>query len=247
MAAKNIIARLGGWSGYKLVSSRDEWRSGTRWCVLELAPVSGAHRCSGCGRATVSIHDREVRRVRDLPIFEVPVEVMLERLRVACARCGPKLEQLDWLEPYSRVTSRLAQSVSRMCKVMSIRHVARYYRLDWDTVKEIDCRQLERELGPVDLSGVEAIGMDEFAIQKGHRYATVVVEPFRKQVLWVGRGRSREQVRPFFDLLGVDGCKRLKAVAMDMSAAYGEEVRARCPNARIVYDLFHVTPSMGVR
>jgi hypothetical protein len=103
-----------------------------------------------------------------------------------------------------------------MCKVMSIRHVARYCRLDRDTVKEIDCRLLERELGPVDLSGVEAIGMDEFA---------------RKRVLWVGRGRSRDEVRPFFDLLGVEGCKRLKAVAMDMSAAYGEEVRARCPSA----------------
>jgi transposase len=27
---------------------------------------------------------------------------------------------------------------------------------------------------------------------------------------------------------------------MDMSAAYAGEVRAHCPNAEIVYDLFHV-------
>ena len=33
--------------------------------------------------------------------------------------------------------------------------------------------------------------MDEFAIQKGHRYATVIIEPTRKRVLWVGRGRDR--------------------------------------------------------
>lgn len=32
--------------------------------------------------------------------------------------------------------------------------------------------------------------MDEFAIQKGHRYATVVIEPQTKRVLWVGWGRS---------------------------------------------------------
>lgn len=180
-----------------------------------------------------------------MPIFEVPVELVFPRLRVLCASCGPKLERLDWLEPYARVTTRLAASVARMCKVMSIRHVAAYYGLAWDTVKQIDFRYLERKLGPVDLEGVTAIGMDEFAIQKGHRYATVVVEPSRKRVLWVGRGRGREDIRPFFDLLGAKGCRQLRAVAMDMSAAYGEEVRARCPNARIVYDLFHVIAKYG--
>jgi len=97
----------------------------------------------------------------------------------------------------------------------------------------------------VELSDVTVIGMDEFAIQKGHRYATVVVEVQRKRVLWVGRGRGREDVRPFFDLLGPARCAKLQAVVMDMNAGYAEEVRARCPNAEIVYDLFHVVAKYG--
>lgn len=246
MAADSIIARLGGWSGYDVLEAREEQRQGRKWCVVALSPRRFARRCcSACGRRSASIHDAQERRVRDLPIFEVPVELVLPRLRVLCSHCGPKLERLEWLEPYARVTSRLALSVARMCKVTSVRHVAAYYGLDWDTVKQIDCRHLERELGAVDLRGVTAIGMDEFAIQKGHRYATVIVEPSRKRVLWVGRGRGREDVRPFFDLLGTEGCARLEAVVMDMSAAYGEEVRACCPKARIVYDLFHVVAKYG--
>jgi transposase len=82
--------------------------------------------------------------------------------------------------------------------------------------------------------------MDEFAIQKGHRYATIIVEPQRKEVLWVGRGRGREDIRPFFELLGEEGRARIEAVAMDMNGAYEREVRAQCPNAAFVYDLFHV-------
>jgi transposase len=224
----------------------EEKRGGQRWCVIRLEPrVLEWRCCSGCARRVQAVHERQERRVRDLPLFEVPVELVVPRLRMLCPSCGPKLEQLSWLEPYARVTQRLAHNVARLCKVMSVRHVARFYGLGWDTVKQIDCRSLERELGPIDVSGVEVIAMDEFAIQKGHRYATVVVEPLTKRVLWVGRGRGREDVRPFFDLLGDEGCRRLKAVAMDMSAAYGQELRARCPNAEVVYDLFHVIAKYG--
>src|SRR3546814_14104134 len=87
--------------------------------------------------------------------------------------------------------------------------------------------------------------MDEFAIQKGHRYATVVVDVARKRVLWVGRGRSRAKVRPFFELLGPERCAQVQAVAMDMNTAYDLEVRQHCPNARVVYDLFHVIAKYG--
>lgn len=214
--------------------------------MLELTPAPDQERrCSGCGEAVAAIHDRTIRRVRDLPVFEDPVELEVERLRLTCPRCGPRLEQLDWLDAHARVTRRLAESVARLCAVTSILQVARWFGLDWKTVKAIDFRHLERTLGPIDLTGVTVIAMDEFAIQKGHRYATVVVEPERKRVLWVGRGRSRAEVRPFFELLGPDGCARLRAVAMDMNTAYDLEVKQHCPNAEVVYDLFHVVAKYG--
>jgi len=214
--------------------------------VVELQPHEGAARtCSGCDRSVIAIHDRAVRRVRDLPMFTDPVELRVPRLRLACPGCGPRLERLDWLDPHARLTRRMAESVARLCAMTTVRHAARWFDLDWKTVKRIDVGHLGRTLGPVDLSGVTVIAMDEFAIQKGHRYATVVVEPERKRVLWVGRGRSRAEVRPFFEWLGPDGCQRLRAVAMDMNTAYDLEVRQHCPNAEVVYDLFHVVAKYG--
>lgn len=112
-------------------------------------------------------------------------------------------------------------------------------------VKRIDLRHLEQELGPPDLSGVTVIAMDEFAIQKGHRYATVIGAPSSKRMLWVGRWRSREDIRPFFELLGPDGCARLRAAVMDMNTAYDSEVRMHCPQAEVAYDLFHVVAKYG--
>lgn len=52
--------------------------------------------------------------------------------------------------------------------------------------------------------------MDEFALYKGHRYATVVMDADTRRVLWVGEGRSREAIRPFFDWLGPNGANVLK-------------------------------------
>ena len=246
MADEDCISRLGGWVGYRASGWHHELRGTHRWVVIELVPDRGhQRRCSGCGEIVGAIHDRSVRRIRDLPLFEDRVELRLPRLRLACPRCGPRLEQVAWLDPHARVTRRLAQSVARFCTVASVRHAARWHGLDWKTAKAIDFRALERRLGPVDLDGVRRLAMDEFAIQKGHRYATVVVDPERKRVLWVGRGRSRAEVRPFFELLGAERCAQIKAVAMDMNTAYDLEVRMHCPNAEVVYDLFHVVAKYG--
>jgi transposase len=241
MAPSACIARLGGWVGYGVQEHCLEDRAGVRWCVIRLQLEPDRPRCcGGCGAWVAAIHDVVERRVRDLPIFEHLVELIVPRVRVACPACGPRLERLPWLDRWARVTTRLATNVARLCSVMTIRHVANFYALDWKTVKAIDFRHLEHELGPIDLAGVEVIGMDEFAIQKGHRYATVIVEPRRKGVLWLGRGRARADIRPFFQLLAPEGRARIKAVVIDMNAGYAEEVRAQCPKAQIVYDLFHV-------
>lgn len=249
MTNEELTLLLGGWEGYSLAaaerrtpSQEGEWPE--IWLTLEAQPER-LKRCSGCGEVVQAVHDAEERIVRDLPILDADTWLRVQRCRLACPRCGPKLEQLSWLDRYARVTRRLAESIARLCSVLPIKHVAEYYHVHWSTVKAIDHAYLEETLGPIDLRGVEQIAMDEFAIQKGHRYATVVVEPHSKRVLWVGRGRKREDVRPFFDLLGEEGRDRLKAVVMDMNAAYEEEVRARCRSAEIVYDLFHVVAKYG--
>ena len=65
------------------------------------------------------------------------------------------------------------------------------------------------------------------------------------EVITVGRGRSRDAIRPFFKQLGSIACEGIKAVALDCSAAYGNEIKDHCPNARIVYDLFHFVARYG--
>lgn len=246
MSEFDVIAVAGGWEGYRVVATRRLKVGGSKRLEVQLAPAENLTACcSGCGRAVTRIHETIIRTVRDLPILDAQTWLLVPRRRLLCSHCGPSLEQLSWLDRYARVTRRLAESVARLCRVLTVKHVADFFGLSWDQVKEIDKRALRDQVGTVDLSSVEVIGMDEFALHKGHRYATVVVEPYRKEVLWIGQGRSRESLRPFFELLGEAGCRRLKAVVMDMNASYEQEVRLHAPHAAVVYDLFHVVAKFG--
>ena len=248
MATDEVIALLGGWEGYS-VGTVGRFKAGrfgpTAQVWIELIRQPGPRVCSGCGRRYETTHDVEERWVRDLPLMDAEVHLMVPRCRVKCDVCGPLVEHLSWLAKYARVTTRFAENIARLCRHLAIKHVAEFYRLGWDAVKAIDKEYLERTLGEPDLSDLTLLAMDEFAVKKGHRYATIFVEPERKQVLWVCRGRGREDIRPFFEKLGVEGCRRIEAVAMDMNGAFEEEVRAQCPQAEIVYDQFHVVAKYG--
>jgi len=239
------MAWLGGWEGYRVSGvERVDGVQPEIWISLE-ATAETRPLCEGCGGFAVAVHEITMRRVRDLPILDARTWLKVPRRRVLCPRCGPKLEHLSWLGRYCRVTARLAESVARLCRHLSLKRVAEFYGLHWNTVKAIDKRYLKEKRGPIDLSGVTVIAMDEFALRKGHRYATVIVDPTVKRVLWVGRGRGRKDIRPFFRMLGRTGRKKLKAVVMDMNGAYEAEVRHQCPKAEIVFDLFHVVAKYG--
>ena len=59
---------------------------------------------------------------------------------------------------------------------MTLQDVANHLNVSWDTVKEIHSIYLERHYSPPSLKGVVNIGIDEFAVRKGHIYKTIVVE-----------------------------------------------------------------------
>lgn len=249
MAFDEITTLLGGWPGFvirEVARSPGGTASGAPQITIALEALPSTPRyCSRCGQRVGPLHDVTTRRVRELPILDAETWLLVPLARVDCAQCGPTIEGLPWLDRYARMTKRFAESVARLAQVLPIQHVADWFGLSWDTVQAIDHAALTARLGPIDLTGLQRIAIDEFAIQKGHRYATVVAEPDTRRVLWVGRGHRREDLRTFFELLGPAGCAALEVAVMDMSEAYELETRAHCPQITIVYDFFHVVAKFG--
>ena len=245
MLDRKTIGKLGGWEGYRV--ERVVWpEDGSRTVTIHLKPSARTMYCEQCGSRCRQVHETTVRRVRDLPMMALQVRLVVPRRRVWCEQCGgPRLEKLSWLGRYQRVTNRLAEAVSQLLVSSNIQAVSGFFQLNWHTVKALDKALLRQSVAEPDWSQIEYLAMDEFALHKGHRYATVVVDPIRGQVLWVGKGRSRETARAFFEQLPAGVAGQIRAVAIDMTTAYELEIKANCPNAEVVFDLFHVVAKYG--
>lgn len=200
--------------------------------------------CGGCGRRTWSIHDVSVRRVRERDLFDRKVWLLVPIRRLRCVICGVRTESVAWLAGRRHMTAAMVSYVEAMTRLWPISQVAHLLGLHWHTVRAIDHDRLRREVTEPDRSRLRRLMMDEFALFKGHRYATVVACADTQQVLWIGEGRSREAIRPFFQWLG-EACEQIEAVAMDMNTAFDLEVQQHCPKAQVVYDLFHVIAKYG--
>lgn len=230
------------WEGFEL--DRYEVQPNNSLLIQLRSSPNHMPRCSGCGDTCRMVHDCRIRRVRERDLFDHKVWLDVPVRRLRCRRCGPTQERIAWLSGRFHLTNAMRCWVETLTKILPIRHVSQLLGLHWHTIKNIDKQRLAREVIPPDRSKLKRLIMDEFALHKGHRYATVAICADTQQVLWIGEGRSRDAIRPFFHWLG-DACQNIEAVAMDMNTAFDLEVKQHCPKARVVYDLFHVIAKYG--
>ncbi|GIK16461.1 MAG: ISL3 family transposase [Planctomycetota bacterium] len=202
--------------------------------------------CHECGTAG-SVHSHGLRRIiRNLDFGPARTFLQVEYRRVWCPHCQKaKVEQLRFADPSRRITHRLAQAIYDLCKVMTVQDVADPFELDPKTVKAVDQHFLQQGFGRTDYDGLSILAVDEIALRKGHQYMTVVLDYLTGRVVWMGEGRSMETLDVFFAGMSAEQKQGLQAVAMDMWEPFINRVQHHCPQAQIVFDLFHLVKAFG--
>jgi transposase len=204
-------------------------------------------RCGVCGKRCREVHDiRKQRAWRDLSMRKLPLKLLYRPRRVECPRCGVRVEEFPWAEPWARVTTALSNAVAVLARELSWQGTAREYGLNWKSVATIVKRAVQYGLKHRARPPVHAIGIDEVSRRKGQVYLTVVYDLERRVLLWVGDDRTEEAVRPFFtEEMGKRRCRTLRVVCMDMWAPYAKLVRDHAVNAQILFDRFHIVKHLG--
>lgn len=87
------------------------------------------------------------------------------------------------------------------------------------------------------------LGIDDFSIRKGQRYATGFHDLDRHTTIEVADGRTQAAVQPVLEALNAQ--ETIAVVSMDMAKAYRAAVQEVVPEAAIVVDKFHVIKRVG--
>ena len=203
--------------------------------------------CHECGRPAATVHSQgHYRLIRDLNLASAQVWLQVRYRKVWCSDCGGvRVEQLSFADASQRVTRRLARYIYGLCKVMTVKEVAEHLDLDPKTVKQIDKEYLEEEHGDTNTDNLRVLMIDEIAVRRGHRYMTVVADYFSGRVIWMGSNRDKKTLGKFFATMTREQKDAVEAVAMDMWEPFINRVKHHCPQARIVFDFFHVVQSFG--
>ena len=202
-----------------------------------------------CGSACRTFYDQRPRRVRDLACGDRRVYLDLSVRRVDCPWCGGvKREQLDWLADNPLYTKRFAVYVGRRCRESTVQAIAKELHLHWHTVKELDKEYMQEQLRRAGCPAPRVIGIDEIAIGKRHSYRIVVSDLERGRPIWFGgQDRSEASLDEFFAWLGPKKCRKIRLAVMDMWKAFRKSTlkEGHAPQARIIYDKFHVLKHLG--
>ena len=200
-------------------------------------------RCPECGSA-MHRHGRKVRRLRDIDLLGhlSIIEVSYDRYCCSGEGCShTQMQDIAFREPGHNMTERLARRIRiRLNCGAGISETARSLSVHPSVIYEIDKANLRNMLEGRKPPRCEYIGIDEFKLHDGHRYATVVTDLGTGRVLFLEAGKSKEQAYHFFARMGDGWMRHVKAVSMDMNAQYDSAFREKWPGIRIVYDHFHL-------
>ena len=211
--------------------------------------TSSEEICPRCGGA---VSGNGIRKVclTDAPLLPgVSTVYEVHQHRYRCRVCNKTYtENNPFKVPGFHLTKRCVEGVFQMLKYkVSTSDIASILGIHWNTVRKLEKMRINFVLDKWEIVTQEStyrpyyLAVDEFAIRKGHRYATCVMDLVRGDILWVGKGRTIKDFLKFFNAFSAtDYLSYVKAVAMDVNASYNTLVKEYLPHAEIVYDMYHV-------
>lgn len=216
----------------------------------ELVPKEDDYICPKCGHK-MHINSYKKMKLKHLPIGSKGSIVKFKRAQLFCEKCHHSNMQsvsfkaekhLITKEVYTYIKDLLATGKYTNTEVAQITHVNR------NIVKEIDKERLIEKY-TIDGNGKELIrpeeqsrflGIDEFKLHDGYKYATHIIDLETGHILWVQKGKKKQVVYDFMKHVGNEFMLNVVAVACDMNSDFEEAFIEKYPHLKIVFDPFHI-------
>ncbi|MFV0372267.1 MAG: ISL3 family transposase [Azonexus sp.] len=250
MQLKTILNSVEKQSGFVYGEAKFVDVKGTKQLHVNLKPHARSRPvCSQCGCKGPVYDTLKQRAFEFVPMWGIPVFFLYRMRRVKCGRCGVKVEKVPWTDGKHRSTLSYRVFLARWAKRLSWKETAEIFGTSWNTVYR--CVRWVVAFGVVnrDLTGLEAIGVDEIQYRRGHQYLTLVyqIDEGSRRLLHVARNRTEDSLRSFFRVTPDSIREGIRFVCSDMWRGYLNVIAEQCSTAVHVLDRFHVMQKFNQR
>jgi len=158
------------------------WKEGEtseqQYFVVEVKPRKNSKGiCSECDKSCPTYDTAlEHRWWEFVPLWAIPVYFVYRMRRVTCSEHGIVTEKVPWSDGKHTQTVEQRQFLANWARRLSWSEVAECFGTTFGKVYRAVKWIVDWGLKHRSLDGVEAIGVDEVQIKKGHHYATLVYQ-----------------------------------------------------------------------
>lgn len=196
--------------------------------------------CPDCQTISPSVHGRYWRHPQDLPCFGLTVRLHLEVRRFACRETG--CSRKTFAEDLGALLACRARRTSRL----KVQHLATAYALGGEAGKRLshelgmpisgdtlirDIRQTPEEPVPA----VRVVGVDDWAMLKGNRYGTILVDLEEHRPIDLIGSREAAEVAAWFQ-----AHPEIEIISRDRGKDYIKAATEGAPQAEQVADRWHL-------